>query len=271
MTQAAGADKLRVAMQNHPIEPDPAGAPDTPLPAGRRYLLKGQAIAAPVLVPGLHLVATPDRQFCATLRFRALETLAAADLIACEDTRVTRQADRALRHHHPRSRPITSTNAAEARPKLDGAARAGRRGWRWCRMPARRSSRIRVFKLAREAGVAGHAVTAVPGASAVLAALTISGPADRPLHVRGIFCRRGKASGAKRIDEIKLIPATLVLFRDRPAHRRRTCGPGGRARARAKAAVGARAHQILRGGAPRRSGEPRRPLCGRRRAARARS
>jgi 16S rRNA (cytidine1402-2'-O)-methyltransferase len=196
-------------MENHPL--DPADPPGT-VSGGRRYLLKGQAIAAPALAPGLHVVATPIGNL-RDITLRALETLAAADLIACEDTRVTRK----LIEHYGITTPLTSYhehNAAEARPKLlarlaQGAAVAlvSDAGTPLISDPG--------FKLAREAGAAGHAVTALPGPSAVLAALTISGlPTDRFMFEGFLPAREGQRR--KRIEEIKLIPATLVLFETGP-------------------------------------------------------
>jgi 16S rRNA (cytidine1402-2'-O)-methyltransferase len=209
MTQAAAAGKLTLAMENRSVDRD---LPVTPLPTGRRYLLKGQAIAAPALAPGLHVVATPIGNL-RDITLRALETLAAADLIACEDTRVTRK----LTEHYGITTPLTpyhEHNAAEARPKLlarlaEGAAVAlvSDAGTPLISDPG--------FKLVREAGAAGHAVTALPGASAVLAALTISGlPTDRFMFEGFLPAREGQRR--KRIDEIKLIPATLVLFETGP-------------------------------------------------------
>src|SRR5450631_3642915 len=208
MTQAAAAAKLTPAMETRPL--DSADPPGTP--GGRRYLLKGQAIEAPALAPGLHVVATPIGNL-RDITLRALETLAAADLIACEDTRVTRK----LIEHYGIATPLTSYhehNAAEARPKLlarlaQGAAVAlvSDAGTPLISDPG--------FKLAREAGAAGHGVTALPGASAVLAALTISGlPTDRFMFEGFLPAREGQRR--KRIEEIKAIPATLVLFETGP-------------------------------------------------------
>src|SRR5882724_7438679 len=116
MTQAATAGKLAPAMENRRIDREPAGPPGTPLPMGRRYLLKGQAVPAPALAPGLHVVATPIGNL-RDITLRALETLAAADAIACEDSRVTRK----LLDHYGIATPLTpyhEHNAAQARPKL---------------------------------------------------------------------------------------------------------------------------------------------------------
>ena len=116
MTQAAGAGKLMIAMDKPRSARQAAPPPGTPLPTGRRYLLKGQAIEAPALAPGLHVVATPIGNL-RDITLRALETLAAADVIACEDTRVTRK----LIDHYGIATALTpyhEHNAAQARPKI---------------------------------------------------------------------------------------------------------------------------------------------------------
>jgi 16S rRNA (cytidine1402-2'-O)-methyltransferase len=67
------------------------------------------------------------------------------------------------------------------------------------------------YKLVREARAAGASVTALPGASAVLAALTLSGlPTDR-FFFEG-FLPAKEAARRARIAELKRIPTTLVLF-----------------------------------------------------------
>src|SRR5262249_61833942 len=114
------------------------------------------------LSAGLYLVATPIGNL-RDITVRALEVLAAADLIACEDTRVTRK----LLDHYGIATPLTSYhehNAAHVRPKLiarlgEGAAVAlvSDAGTPLVSDPG--------YKLVREAWAAGATVTALPAAS----------------------------------------------------------------------------------------------------------
>ncbi len=180
--------------------------------SGRCYVLKGQAHEAPALAPGLHIVATPIGNLRDTT-LRALEVLAAADVIACEDTRVTRK----LLEHYVITTPLTpyhDHNAAEARPKLIARLAAGNAvalvsdaGTPLVSDPG--------FKLVRAAHEAGHAVTAVPGASAALAALTVAGlPTDRFFFEGFLPVKSGQRQ--TRIAELARIPATLLLFESGP-------------------------------------------------------
>lgn len=180
--------------------------------ATRCYTLKGQIVEAPALAAGLHIVATPIGNLRDTT-LRALEVLAAADAIACEDTRVTRK----LVEHYGIATPLTpyhEHNAAEARPKLlarlaagDAIALVSDAGTPLISDPG--------FKLVRAAHDAGHAVTTAPGASAALAALTIAGlPTDR-FFFEGFLPAKPGARQA-RIKQLARIPATLLLFESGP-------------------------------------------------------
>jgi 16S rRNA (cytidine1402-2'-O)-methyltransferase len=175
----------------------------TPNPSGA-----GAPPAAHSLAPGLYLVATPIGN-AGDLSPRALATLAAADLVLCEDTRVTGR----LLQMHGRRRPLSSYhehNAARVRPQVlarlgKGAsvALASDAGTPLISDPG--------YKLVREAIDAGIAVLAVPGPSAALAALTVSGlPTDRFLMAGFLPV----AAGARRraIEELAGVPASLVLF-----------------------------------------------------------
>jgi 16S rRNA (cytidine1402-2'-O)-methyltransferase len=191
----------------------PPRSPDSPTERSRRgYLIKGQPIEAPPIAPGLHLVATPIGNL-RDITLRALEVLAAADLIACEDTRVTRK----LLQHYGIATPLMpyhDHNAAEARPRLlarlaDGAAIAlvSDAGTPLVSDPG--------FKLVRAAWQAGYPVTAVPGPSAVLAALALAGlPTDRFFFEGFLPAKSGQRQA--RIAELGRIPASLVLFETGP-------------------------------------------------------
>lgn len=178
----------------------------------RTYHLAGQALEAPRLTPGLHLVATPIGNL-GDVTLRALQALAAADVIACEDTRVTRK----LLDHYGIATPLTpyhEHNAAAARPKLMARLGAGEAvalvsdaGTPLVSDPG--------FKLVREARDAGHLVTALPGASAVLAALVSAGlPTDRFFFEGFLPVKEGQRKS--RIEELARIPATLILFESGP-------------------------------------------------------
>ena len=142
----------------------------------RTYVVGQAEIAARPLEAALYLVATPIGNL-GDITLRALETLAAADVLACEDTRVTRVL---LDRYAIRQRPSAyhEHNAAEAGPKLIAALEQGRSvalvsdaGTPLVSDPG--------FRLVEQALAAGIKVVPIPGASAVLAALTASGlPSD---------------------------------------------------------------------------------------------
>jgi 16S rRNA (cytidine1402-2'-O)-methyltransferase len=157
---------------------------------------------------GLYLVATPIGNL-GDISLRALEVLAGVDIIACEDTRVTRK----LMDRYGIETPLTSYhehNATEARPRLlarlaDGQAIAlvSDAGTPLISDPG--------YKLVRAACEAGHTLTALPGPSSVLAALSVAGlPTDR-FFFEG-FLPVKQAARHKRVAELASIPATLVLF-----------------------------------------------------------
>ncbi|UJQ93494.1 16S rRNA (cytidine(1402)-2'-O)-methyltransferase [Mariluticola halotolerans] len=141
------------------------------------FYLSGQALAAPALAPGLYIVATPIGNL-RDITIRALETLAAADMILCEDTR---QSARLLTHygikthrsalheHNERERMgniVTRLGEGQAIALISDA------GTPLLSDPG--------FPLVRAVREAGFEVFAVPGASALLAALTVAGlPTDR--------------------------------------------------------------------------------------------
>lgn len=160
------------------------------------------------LAPQLYLVAVPIGNL-ADITLRALDVLSRVDVLACEDTRMTSR----LLQAHGIERSLTAYhehNAGRVRPKLLDALSGGKSvalvsdaGTPLVSDPG--------YKLAREAQEAGYEVTALPGASAVLAALTVSGlPPDR-FFFAGFLPSR---SGTRRneLQSLQSIPGTLVFY-----------------------------------------------------------
>jgi 16S rRNA (cytidine1402-2'-O)-methyltransferase len=177
-------------------------------PGLRTFSIGGHVLPAPKPVPGLYLVATPIGNL-GDITLRALETLAGVDLIACEDTRITRRLTE--RYTIPAQlTPYHEHNATAARPKIMAQLARGASialvsdaGTPLISDPG--------YKLVREACAAGHVVIAVPGASSVLTALAVGGlPTDR-FFFEGFLPSKQGARRA-RLAELAGIDATLVLF-----------------------------------------------------------
>ena len=178
----------------------------TRLPQRTAEMMAGM-MARP-LAPGLHLVATPIGNL-ADITLRALAVLAAADVVYCEDTRHSR----ILFDHFGISsalKPYHEHNGAVARPEILARLAAGARialvsdaGTPLISDPG--------YKLVRAALEAGHAVTAIPGASAILTGLVASGlPTDCFLFAG--FMPAKQAARRTRLAALKPTAATLVLF-----------------------------------------------------------
>jgi 16S rRNA (cytidine1402-2'-O)-methyltransferase len=163
------------------------------------------------LAPGLHVVATPIGN-ARDITLRALAVLASADLVAAEDTRTTR---RLLDIHGVRRDgrslvPYHDHNGAAQRPRLIAALAEGRSvalvsdaGTPLVSDPG--------YRLVAEAAAAGHPVTAVPGASALLAALAVAGlPTDRFLFAG--FLPPRSAARRRTLADLAAVPATLVFY-----------------------------------------------------------
>jgi 16S rRNA (cytidine1402-2'-O)-methyltransferase len=160
------------------------------------------------LRPGLYLVATPIGHL-GDITLRALAVLAGADVLYCEDTRHSRTL---LAHYGiaRSTRAYHEHNAERERPHVLGELAAGKvvaiisdAGTPLISDPG--------YKLVREVVAAGHAVIAVPGASAVLGALASAGlPTDTFLFAG--FLPPRQAARRTRLLELKDAPATLVLY-----------------------------------------------------------
>ena len=156
----------------------------------------------------MHVVATPIGN-AEDITLRALAVLRGADAIACEDTRVTAK----LMARHGISTPLLAYhehNAARMRPLLLERLRRGEAialvsdaGTPLVSDPG--------FKLVRAAIADGLPVTTLPGPSAALAALVLSGlPSDRFLFAG--FLPPKAAARRRVLIELAAVPATLVFF-----------------------------------------------------------
>ncbi|MEX2692316.1 16S rRNA (cytidine(1402)-2'-O)-methyltransferase [Rhizobium mongolense] len=174
----------------------------------RGYRLHNVAIPARPLEAALYLVATPIGNL-GDITLRALETLAGADVLACEDTRVTRVL---LDRYGIQNRPFAyhEHNADEAGPRLLQALEAGRSvalvsdaGTPLVSDPG--------YRLAQSAIEAGYRVVPIPGASAPLAALVGSGLPNDAFLFAGFLPAKDKAR-RDRLAEFVAAPATLLFF-----------------------------------------------------------
>jgi 16S rRNA (cytidine1402-2'-O)-methyltransferase len=156
----------------------------------------------------LHLVATPIGNL-GDLSPRAIAALSEAELVLCEDTRVSAKLLGLCGIPRPLL-PYHEHNAARVRPDIIERLRAGATvalisdaGTPLVSDPG--------YKLVRDAIAAGIPVFAVPGPSAALAALIVSGlPTDRFFVAGFLPTRRSQRRHA--ITEIAPVPGTLIVF-----------------------------------------------------------
>ncbi len=172
------------------------------------YSIDGAAFAGKPVEPGLYPVATPIGNL-ADISLRALDVLAGADLIVCEDSRVTAVLlDRygirkplAIYHEH---------NAPRERPRLLAMLRGGMRlalvsdaGTPLISDPG--------YKLVEEALAEGIKVIPIPGASAILSALVAAGlPTDTFLFLG--FLPHKAGARRNRLGDFRAVPTTLVIY-----------------------------------------------------------
>lgn len=160
------------------------------------------------LAAGLYVTATPIGN-AGDITLRALDVLARADIVLCEDTRVSAKLF-AIHGLSVKTYPYHDHNAAEMRPRIldrlsrgEAIALISDAGTPLVSDPG--------FKLVREVQEAGYMVTTLPGASSVLAALTLAGlPTDR-FFFAGFLSARQEAR-RKELSELAAIPATLVFL-----------------------------------------------------------
>ena len=157
----------------------------------------------------LILVATPIGNL-GDLSPRAVETLRAADAIACEDTRHTRKLLAAAGIEAKRLLAVHEHNELAAGPGIVALIERGERialvtdaG-----MPAISDPGERIVAAVVAAGLA---VTCVPGPSAVVVALALSGLPTERFVFEGFLPRSGPAR-KERLAEVAVERRTVVLY-----------------------------------------------------------
>ncbi len=161
-----------------------------------------------ILSPGLYVTATPIGNL-RDITLRALDVLAACDLILCEDTRVTKK----LLNVYGITNPVQAYhdhNAAKLRPRILARLDAGQR---ICLVSDAGTPLIADpgYRLVGECASRGIAVTAVPGASSPIAALSVAGlPTDRFLFAGFVPAKAGPRR--RFLGGLAKVDATLALL-----------------------------------------------------------
>ncbi len=157
---------------------------------------------------GLYVVATPIGNL-GDMTVRAVTTLARARAILCEDTRVSRTLlaryaiERPLRAFHEHNEDAEQARILAELAEGHAIALISDAGTPLLSDPG--------FKLVRAVIAAGHPVTALPGASAILAGLTISGLPTDGFYFGG-FLPPKEVARRTRLETLAALPASLVLF-----------------------------------------------------------
>ncbi|HXG83785.1 MAG TPA: 16S rRNA (cytidine(1402)-2'-O)-methyltransferase, partial [Pyrinomonadaceae bacterium] len=156
----------------------------------------------------LYLVATPIGNL-ADISERALQTLKAVDVIACEDTRHSGK----LLNHFGIKKKLVSYHEHNEKDRAEELAALLEQGKSIAVIsdagtPAICDPALIIVQKAREIGAK---VVAIPGAVAFVNALIVSGlPTDSVFF--GGFLPSKKTERRKRLEEVKAIPATLVFY-----------------------------------------------------------
>lgn len=173
-----------------------------------QFFIAGTALSAPPLAAGLYVVATPIGNL-RDITIRALETLAAADVVFCEDTRLSA---RLLDHYGIRT-PRKALHEHNERAMLDTLLDDLRRGGKLALISDAGTPLLSDpgFPLVRAAREADLPVFAVPGASALLAALATAGlPTDSFSFIGFLPAKAGQRANA--LKPLAARPETLVFY-----------------------------------------------------------
>jgi 16S rRNA (cytidine1402-2'-O)-methyltransferase len=173
-----------------------------------RYFITGTPFEAPPLAPGLYVVSTPIGNL-RDITLRALETLAAADVVYCEDTRHSAH----LFEHFGITTPRKALHEHNEREKLGAILDDLGRGGKVALISDAGTPLLSDpgFPLVRAAREANLPVFPVPGASALLAALAGAGlPTDRFTFAGFLPAKAGARTNA--IAALAANTGTLILY-----------------------------------------------------------
>lgn len=188
------------------MTPQTQSGADTDSP--NRYFIGSQELPAPPLQPALYIVSTPIGNL-GDITVRALQTLAAADMIACEDTRITGVL---LNRYGIRTTmlPYHEHNAERQRPKILSALAEGKAvalvsdaGTPLVSDPG--------YRIVQDVLEAEGTIVPIPGASAMLAALVGAGLATDTFLFAG-FLPQKKGGRSQRLADLRPVPATLIFY-----------------------------------------------------------
>ena len=177
-------------------------------PSQHWFVIQGHRLNAPTLKPGLYIVATPIGNL-ADITLRALASLSAADVVLCEDTRVSA---RLLQRYEIRTtlKPYHDHNAAKQRPAILAMLAEGKAvalisdaGTPLVSDPG--------YKLVNACREQNIPVDVIPGPSAPLAALAVSGLPSDQFRFCGFLPPRQQAR-LRELQGLSDSEATLVFF-----------------------------------------------------------
>ncbi|MEM9206815.1 MAG: 16S rRNA (cytidine(1402)-2'-O)-methyltransferase [Pseudomonadota bacterium] len=174
----------------------------------RRAFIDGIALPIDRLEPGLYCVATPIGNL-QDITIRALKTLAAADVILCEDTRMTAR----LTEHYGITTPRMAYHEHNEASRVPAILKRLSEGQSVALVSDAGTPLISDpgFPLVSAAADAGVPVFTIPGPSAVVAALSVAGIGTDAFYFLGFLPTKEKAK-AEALQAVAALPATLVCY-----------------------------------------------------------
>lgn len=160
------------------------------------------------LSPGLYIVSTPIGNL-RDITLRALDILAGADIILAEDTRQSKK----LLNAYNLSKPLTAYHDHNARERIPSVIEHLKAGKIVAQISDAGTPLVSDpgFRLVRAAIEAGINVIPVPGASAPIAALTLSGLPSDAFMFAG-FAPNKSSARQTFLSKYKSLTATLIFF-----------------------------------------------------------